>query len=118
MSRQPFLALVAFLVLAPCGASLAQTPPQAGTPGGPGEEAPHPAETDKVIPEKLDPRLPGSTNENPASLSEKLDASNGVIRPPGNIDPEMQKTPPQQRDPAMRVLPPTVSPDGRPAEPK
>jgi len=44
------------------------------------------------------------------SLSDKLNADNGVIRPEGRVDPTMQKRPPATG--AMAVIRPPQSPDG------
>ena len=45
------------------------------------------------------------------SLSDKLDADNGVIRPKGRVDPAMAKSPPATG--SMAVIPPPGSPDGQ-----
>ena len=45
-------------------------------------------------------------------LSDRLAQGNGVLCPPGNVDPEMQKPPPEEgRTP---VIPPPGSPGGDP----
>jgi hypothetical protein len=59
-----------------------------------------------------DPRSTGSVGRSSAPLSEKLNQSDGVIRPPANIAPEMAVRPP---DPGTtRVIPPPGSPGGDP----
>ena len=52
------------------------------------------------------------------TLSEKLDATNGVIKPPANVDPEMTQTPPKTGA-TMPVIPPSaVKPDTPAGTPK
>jgi hypothetical protein len=46
--------------------------------------------------------------------SEKLDKSNGVIKPSGNLDPKMQVTPPDPGPTSTPVIPPPGSPGGNP----
>ena len=46
------------------------------------------------------------------NLSRELDRSNGVIRPPQQIDPEMQVTPPDPGSQRTPVIPPPGSPGG------
>jgi len=41
------------------------------------------------------------------SLSDKLDRSNGVIRPRNNVDPDIHEPPPPTGDQGMVVPPPT-----------
>ena len=77
-------------------------------------QPPPPVDTQKVIPEKIRP--PGQREE---TLSDKLDKSDGVIRPPSNIDPEITKPAPVTPPSNMPVIPPPGSPGGNPrVEPK
>ena len=46
--------------------------------------------------------------------SEKLDKSDGVIKPGGNLDPKMQVTPPDPGPTSTPVIPPPGSPGGNP----
>jgi hypothetical protein len=46
-------------------------------------------------------------------LSDKLDRSGGVIRPPGGVDPEMTQTPPRVGSKSMPVIPPPGSPGSK-----
>lgn len=81
--------------------ALAQT-----TPGAPG--------TDQVIPEKDRSRpqdQPGTANQ---SLSDKLDKSGGVIKPPADVDPKMAKPAPVPNPNSTPVIPPPGSPGGNP----
>jgi len=48
------------------------------------------------------------------NLSDRLDRSGGVIRPPGNVDPEMHVPPPATGD-KMPVVPAPGSPGGDPS---
>jgi hypothetical protein len=66
------------------------------------------------------PGATGSDQPTPAqpTLSEKLDKSDGVITPPGNVDPEMRQAPPNVGN-TMPVIPPSaVNPDQPPNTPK
>lgn len=69
-------------------------------PGAPG--------TDQVIPEKsqshpLEQPKPGATAPG-QTLSDKLDQTNGVLKPPANVDPEIHKPTPNTG--TMPVIPP------------
>jgi hypothetical protein len=60
--------------------------------------------------------LVGRSNE---PLSDKLDRSGGVIRPPDDIAPEMAVRPPDPDPGTTRVIPPPGAPGGDPRiEPK
>ena len=66
-----------------------------------------------------DPRSTGSVGASSAPLSEKLNRTDGVIRPPANIAPEMAVRPPEPNPGTTRVIPPPGSPGGDPTlEPK
>ena len=88
---------------------------QAGAPTLPGQgDAPHPAETDKVIPEK---QAPAINVPPPSSLLPPV--RDGVIRPPPGIDPDMAVPPPRQGSDMMPVIPPpTTDQQGAPVTPK
>jgi hypothetical protein len=93
-----FLAAVLAGMAAP---ALAQT-----TPGATG--------TDQVIPEKDRSRpqdLPGNSQQ---SLSDKLDKSGGVIKPPADVDPKMATPAPVPNPNSTPVIPPPGSPGGNP----
>ncbi|EIM26851.1 hypothetical protein [Microvirga lotononidis] len=57
-----------------------------------------------------DPRSTGSVGRSPAPLSDKLDRTDGVIRPPANIAPDMSVRPPVPNPGTTRVIPPPGSP--------
>ena len=59
-----------------------------------------------------DPRSTGSVGRSTAPLSDKLDRTDGVIRPPANIAPEMSVRPPVPNPGTTRVIPPPGSPGG------
>ena len=63
------------------------------------------AQTDTTAPK---PRLPAGR-----TLSEKLDRSNGVVTPPANIDPKIEKPAPDPHPNSTRVIPPPGAPGGR-----
>jgi len=108
------IVVAAALALAP-SIALAQSPPAQQTPVAPKTE-------------QLDPNScahPGTratigqggdidvSKQDSRNLSDKLAASNGVICPPGQVDPEIRApTPPGG---AMPVIPPPGSPGGDPS---
>jgi hypothetical protein len=60
-----------------------------------------------------------STRAPDGSLSQKLDRSNGVIKPPQNVDPGMHKPTPQPGAGTMPVIPPPGTPgSGSNVQPK
>jgi hypothetical protein len=59
-----------------------------------------------------DPRSTGSVGRSTAPLSDKLDRTDGVIRPPADIAPEMSVRPPVPNPGTTRVIPPPGSPGG------
>jgi hypothetical protein len=70
-----------------------------------------------TIPEKIRPQEPGTTGSAGSSasgetLSEKLERSDGVIRPPENISPDMTVRPPVPNPGTTPVIPPPGSPGG------
>ena len=65
-----------------------------------------------------DPRSTGSVGRSTAPLSEKLDRTDGVIRPPANIAPDMAVRAPVPDPGTTRVIPPSgVSGGDQTAEP-
>jgi len=55
----------------------------------------------------------------PGNLSDQLDRSKGVIRPPQSVDPDMQVSPPDPNSQKTPVIRPPGSPGGDPTiEPK
>jgi hypothetical protein len=77
-------------------------------------QAPNMPPTDQTIPEKIEPNEPSSTGAvGPnAPLSDKLEATEGVIRPPRNIDPEITAPAPVPNPGTTPVIPPPGSPGG------
>ncbi len=66
-----------------------------------------------------DPRSTGSVGRSNEPLSEKLDRTDGVIRPPADIAPDMAVRPPVADPGTMRVIPPPGAPGGdQTVEPK
>jgi len=66
-----------------------------------------------------DPRSTGAVGHSNESLSEKLDRTGGVIRPPAGITPDMSARPPVPDPGTTRVIPPPGAPGGdQTAEPK
>jgi hypothetical protein len=77
-------------------------------PGAMAQQSPGKPGTDQVIPEKrqtkpLEPPKPGRASSG-QTLSEKLEKTNGVIKPPANMDPEIHKPTPNTG--TMPVIPP------------
>ena len=91
--------------------ALAQTAP--GDPAG-NQTIP---EKDLSRPETSRPQgMPGDTKKN---LSDKLDASGGVIKPAPGVDPEIVKPAPVPQPNSTPVIPPPGMPGGPPGpEPK
>jgi len=87
------------------GPALAQT-----APGVPGSNA--------TIPEKQaapsPPAEAGSDVKSGRSLSQKLDASGGVIKPPSDIDPGIKKPAPVPEPNSTPVITPPGMPGGAP----
>ncbi len=91
----------ALLLLGPCGVAAAQTAPTQPAP------APNGSAQARCAPGA------GATvgsGESSSNLSDKLANSNGVICPPTNVDPEMQK--PSPGGGRMKVIPPPGTPGG------
>jgi hypothetical protein len=66
-----------------------------------------------------DPRSTGSVGRSNAPLSDKLDRTDGVIRPPADIAPDMAVRPLVPNPGTTRVIPPPGSPGGdQSVEPK
>jgi hypothetical protein len=66
-----------------------------------------------------DPRSTGSVGDSSAPLSDKLESTGGVIRPPTDIAPDMAVRPPVPEPGTTPVIPPPGSPGGDPTvEPK
>jgi len=97
-------------LLLTAGAALAQT-----APGAPGSK--------EVIPEKQAPPISQPSSDSDVktgrSLSNKLDESNGVIKPSGDVDPAMNKAAPVPNPNSTPVIKPPGTPGGEPgAQPK
>lgn len=59
-----------------------------------------------------DPRSTGSVGRSDEPLSDKLDRTGGVIRPPSDIAPDMSVRPPVPEPGTTPVIPPPGSPGG------
>lgn len=86
-------------------AAFAQTNPVQPQPRDPNMPAQH-----NTVPEKIEPNATGSTG----TLSDKLNKSDGVIKPQTNVDPGITTTPPAPNAGTMPVIPPPGSPGGNP----
>jgi hypothetical protein len=81
----------------------------AGQPAAPNMPAPN-----TTIPEKVDPPLardPGATGST-NTLSERLENSEGVIRPPSTAAPDMRVAPPVPNPGTTPVITPPGEPGG------
>jgi hypothetical protein len=91
-------------------AALAQTPAQPRDPNMPDP---------KTVPaEKIRPQEPGSTGSTGPSLSDKLQASEGVIRPPETATPDMTVRPPVPNPNSTPVITPPGTSPFDPVQPK
>ncbi|HEY7385594.1 MAG TPA: hypothetical protein VH743_18185 [Beijerinckiaceae bacterium] len=69
-----------------------------------------------TIPEKVDPEGPGTTGSTGQTLSDKLEQSEGVLRPPATGDTEAVVPPAQT--PRMPVIKPPGASPGDAVQPK
>ena len=101
--------LLALALLAAAGTqALAQTPIRP-------PQAPNMPPSAETIPEKVEPQEPSATGSTGAAgggatLSDRLEATDGVIRPPAGVDPEIT-TPAPVPDPGTT---PVIRPPGAP----
>jgi hypothetical protein len=65
----------------------------------------------QTVPEAAGPGTSGGSSE---PLSDKLDRSGGVIRPPAGVDPGLTQSPPQSGTSNMPVIPPPGTRGGEP----
>jgi hypothetical protein len=94
---------------APAFAQAIQPQPQVRPPVLPPQQPGNPQTT---IPEKIDPplRKDDTTGSTGPTLSDQLEGSKGVIKPPANVDPDMRVPAPDVgRTP---VIPPPGTPGG------
>lgn len=85
-------------------AALAQTPvkPQPADPNMPSMQ--------NTVPEKVEPNSTGATG----TLSDRLNKSDGVIKPRSDVDPGITTITPAPHAGTMPVIPPPGSPGGNP----
>jgi hypothetical protein len=93
---------VAGLVVGTAGTGLAQGQPQSSET----------LKTESTGPQ--DPRSTGSVGRSNAPLSDKLNRTDGVIRPPANIAPDMAVRPPVPNPGTTPVIPAPGTPGGDP----
>ena len=114
--RMIYSALVALLCLPPAVREALAQATAPTSPALPGGDAPHPADTEKVIPEKQAPAPSPTDPSQPSGLPPVRD---GVITPPRGIDPGINLPPPRTGSDAMPVIPPpTTDSEGKPVTPK
>ena len=91
-------------------ALIGMAPPSKAQAPAPGVPPPQTPQSESTGPQ--DPRSTGSTSRSNQPLSERLESTEGVIRPPENIAPDIAIRPP---DPGTtRVIPPPGAPGGDP----
>jgi hypothetical protein len=82
----------------------------------PGDPAGNQTIPEKILPQPQESRPQGTQGDAKKSLSDKLDATGGVIKPAPGVDPEIVKPAPV---PPTPVIPPPGTPGGPPGpEPK
>jgi len=93
------------------------TPAWAQNPNVLNQQAPNMPPPQQMPAEKIEPADPSSTGStgSTGTLSDKLQASDGVIRPPETATPDMTVTPPVPNPGTTRVIPPPGSPGGNPS---
>jgi hypothetical protein len=96
--------LLALLVMADAMAAQEQPP-----------VAPPPAGSLEAPPERIEPEVPIGEPAPGESLSDRLEESRGVIKPPRNIDPGLVEEPPDpQRFPTPVIPPGATTPETAP----
>jgi hypothetical protein len=72
--------------------------------------------TQQKVPEAVEPGISGSSSE---PLSDRLDRSRGVLRPPGGVDPGLTLSPPPAGPRSTpEIKPPGTTGDGSGIHPK
>lgn len=99
--------IVAAIVTGGFTASLAQTPNLQ-------QQAPNMPPLDKMPAEKVEPNGPSTTGST-ETLSDKLEKTDGVIRPPTTATPDMTVPAPVPNPGTTPVIPPPGSPGGNQA---
>jgi hypothetical protein len=92
--------------------ALAQSPDEPLRKRGDDPNMPAPSAT---IPEKASPGASTVTDEKGRNLSEKLNTSDGVLRPKGDPDPGINTKAPEPNPNSMPVIKPPGSPGGDPS---
>jgi hypothetical protein len=75
------------------------------------QQAPNMPSPNNMPAEKIEPNDPSATGST-GTLSDKLEKSDGVIRPPANASPDMTVPAPVPDPGTTRVIPPPGSPGG------
>jgi hypothetical protein len=82
-----------------------------GSPVQPQPKDPNMPSAQNTVPEKIDPKATGSTG---GTLSDKLERTDGVIKPPSGVDPGITSPAPVPNPGTTPVIPPPGSPGGNP----
>lgn len=102
--------LLAVLTIGICSWAATGTQAQTAAP----DKAP-PGSAQQNAPSQFDAQA-GHSGSKDESLSDRLDRSNGVIKPPAHADSDIHVTPPPTGD--NMAIPPSVSPAEKNAAPK
>jgi hypothetical protein len=105
------LALRQFVLISAAVAGLIAGTPRTGFAQGQPQSS-ETLKTESTGPQ--DPRSTGSVGRSDAPLSDKLDRTDGVIRPPANIAPDMAVRPPVPHPGTTPVIPAPGTPGGDP----
>jgi hypothetical protein len=71
-----------------------------------------PAAAQSAAPQPAEPCTPGIAGGPPcANLTEKLDRTDGVLKPPAGVDPEIHTGAPAPNPGTTPVIPPSALPD-------
>lgn len=76
------------------------------------QQAPNMPPPQQMPAEKVEPQEPSSTGSTGNTLSDKLEQSDGVIRPPETATPDMRAPAPVPNPGTTPVIPPPGSPGG------
>lgn len=105
MSRMFLRTGVALAMVLTSGLALAQAT---------GPRDPNMPDPRNVPAEKIKPEMPLSTGTPGSTLSERLEKSDGVIKPQGDPDPGITVRPPVPNPGTTPVIPPPGAPGGNP----
>ena len=116
LQNRPLILAAALVAGSLATGALAQGSSQSTQPPSMPPVLPSP-QNNATIPEKIAPQEPSSTGSTGENLSDKLQRSDGVIRPPSGIAPDMSAPAPVPDPGTTPVIRPPASPGGATANP-